>query len=62
MNDKPGNYPLRSLASRTAARALLDRIKAEKEKKVIFVSVECIGHEEKNHSFKVYPTHQSRKR
>jgi hypothetical protein len=62
MIDKPGNYPLRSLASRTAARVLLDRIKTEKEKDIILVSVECIGHAEDNYTFKVYPMHQSRNR
>lgn len=50
MIDKPSDYPLRSLASRAAARVMLDRIKAEKEKDADSVSLEF------------YPTQRGRKR
>jgi hypothetical protein len=62
MMGKPSNYPLRSLESRTAARAMADRIKAEREKSAIIVSVEFIGQAMKNHVFKAYPTDQRGKR
>jgi hypothetical protein len=51
---KPGDFPLGSPQSRTASRALLDRMDQSSEK--IRVVVECIGAPEKNWEFEVsYP-------
>jgi hypothetical protein len=55
MTGKPGNYELRSLESRIAARTMLERIRADRKKDVIHVIIECIGHEESNRTFEVWP-------
>jgi hypothetical protein len=61
MMDKPSKYPLRSLQSRTAARAMLERLKVEEEKNAIAVTVEFIGLAEGNRSLKFYTTGRSKK-
>jgi hypothetical protein len=45
--EKLGSYALGSLESRTAARTMLERIRTEKEKNVILVRIEHIGHDGK---------------
>jgi len=45
--NKPGNYQLGSIESRTAARTLLERIRTSQEKNVIAVRIEHIGHDGK---------------
>jgi hypothetical protein len=45
--DKPGDYALGSLESRTAARTVLERTRADKERTVIVVRIELIGHDGK---------------
>lgn len=47
MIDKPGNHQLGSIESRTAARAMLERIRTSQEKNVIVVRIEHIGHDAK---------------
>jgi hypothetical protein len=50
----PENLPLASQESRAAARLMLKRIQADREKHVIRITVEHIGSTEPNHTFKVY--------
>jgi hypothetical protein len=47
MIDTPGNYQLGSIESRTAARAMLERIQTSQQKNAIVVRVEYIGHDGK---------------
>jgi hypothetical protein len=48
---RPGEFPLGSMESRAASRALLERMDQSTEK--IRVVVECIGTPEKNFEFEV---------
>jgi hypothetical protein len=41
--NKPGDYTLGSLESRVAARAMLERIEAERKKDLEVVKIEFIG-------------------
>jgi len=43
LTNKPGDYTLGSLESRIAARAMLDRIQADRKKDLNFVKIEFIG-------------------
>jgi hypothetical protein len=45
MIDRPGNYQLGSIESRTAARAMLERIQTSQQKNAIVVRIEHIGHD-----------------
>jgi hypothetical protein len=47
MIDRPGNYQLGSIESRTAARAMLDRIQTRQKNNVVVVRIEHIGHDGK---------------
>jgi len=47
MIDKPGNYQLGSVESRTAARAMLERIQTSQQKNGIVVRIEHIGYDGK---------------
>jgi hypothetical protein len=47
MIDRPGNYRLGSIESRTAARAMLERIQTSQQKNAIVVRIEHIGHDGK---------------
>lgn len=47
MINKPGNYELGSIESRTAARAMMERIQTARKKNVILVRIEHIGHDGK---------------
>jgi len=51
---RPENFPLGSLESRAAARAMLKRIQAVREKPVMVVTVEHIGSTEPNQTIEVY--------
>jgi hypothetical protein len=51
---RPENFPLGSPESRAAARAILKRIQADREKPVMVVTVEYIGSTEPNHTIEVY--------
>jgi|HubBroStandDraft_4_1064222.scaffolds.fasta_scaffold487713_2 hypothetical protein len=48
MTGKPGNYALGSIESRTAARAMLERIRSDREENAIIVRIEHIGHDQKD--------------
>jgi hypothetical protein len=48
MINKPGNYQLGSIESRTAARAMLERIQTSQKKNAIVVRIEHIGHDGKD--------------
>jgi hypothetical protein len=45
--DRPGNHQLGSIESRTAARAMLERIRTSQKRKVIVDRIEHIGHDGK---------------
>ena len=47
MINKPGNYQLGSIESRTAARAMLECIQTRQKKNAIVVRIEHIGHDGK---------------
>jgi hypothetical protein len=47
MIDRPGNYQRGSIESRTAARAMLERIQTSRQKNAIVVRIEHIGHDGK---------------
>ena len=53
MKDKPADYALGSLESRTAARTMLERIGAHEKQNVIRVRIECIGGQEATRTFEV---------
>jgi hypothetical protein len=44
MTGEPGDYQLGSIQSRIAARAILERIRADQVKNAIIVTVEHVGH------------------
>jgi len=48
MTGNPADYPLGSIQSRIAARAILERIRVGQEKNAIIVTIEHIGHDGKN--------------
>jgi hypothetical protein len=48
MIEKPASYALESLESRTAARTILERMRADQKKTIILVRIEHIGHDGKN--------------
>lgn len=50
----PQHFPLGSVESRAAARAMLRRIQADREKPVMLVTVEHIGSTEPNQTIEVY--------
>ena len=47
MIDRPGNSELGSIESRTAARAMLERIQTSRQKNAIVVRIEHVGHDGK---------------
>jgi hypothetical protein len=51
---RPENFPLGSPESRAAARAMLRRIQADREKPVMLVTVEHIGSTEPIQPIEVY--------
>jgi hypothetical protein len=51
---RPENAPLGSPESRVAARAMLERIRVERMKNVIRVTVVHIGSKEADRTFEVY--------
>jgi hypothetical protein len=50
----PENFPLGSPESRAAARAMLRRIQADREKPVMVVTIEYIGSTEPNQTTEVF--------
>jgi hypothetical protein len=51
---RPESFPLGSPESRAAARAMLERIQAERKKNAILVRIEHIGNEGANRTLEVY--------
>ena len=48
MTGKLGDYALGSIESRAAARAVLERMRSDRENNAIIVRIEHIGHDGKN--------------